>query len=162
MDPRRKQLIGAIALIALAAWGIRAFLNRPKTSEEAQIRGVLAALEAAVEAKHVGDFCDLVTEDYSDNRHKNKSTLRNSLRGIFGFRLKGRRMEVSITRQDIALGDARDTATVALEFAAWEVNQAAPSTDIVPVNARKFAFDLELVRAGNDWLIKRATERPRK
>jgi hypothetical protein len=54
-----------------------------KTSDEEQVRAVIAAGEAAAEARDASDAMKLVADDYSDNNGLNKSQLEQYLRGYF-------------------------------------------------------------------------------
>jgi hypothetical protein len=65
---------GALALLGACA---------REPSPEDQVREVIAAAEAATEARDLSDVMDLVAENYTDSRGQDKEAIRNLMRGFF-------------------------------------------------------------------------------
>ena len=65
-----------IAVTLLAACGAR-------SSDEEQVRSLIAGLETAAEARDAGDVMAHVADDYQDSRGFDRAQLTNFLRGYF-------------------------------------------------------------------------------
>ncbi len=76
---------------------------KPEIGPEAEIRAVVEALELAAEEGRIGDFCDHLAEDYSDDRGNDLASLRAELffwqqRGS-GFTVTTRIVEVVVSTE---------------------------------------------------------------
>ena len=113
----------------------------PKSSDEEQIRELLAGMEAAVEARDASDVLAFVADDYGDAQGFDKSQLRNFLRGYF----------LAHPKLDVVVNISR------LEFPADGLAHAELSVTTVELNDPDHAaFKAEFRRAGGDWRLVRA------
>jgi hypothetical protein len=129
-----KFLTVLITVCLLAACGAR-------SSDEEQVRELLAGMEAAAEARDASDVLAFVADDYGDAQGFDKSQLRNFLRGYF----------LAHPKLEVVVNISR------LEFPADGLGQAELSVSTVELNDPDHAkFKVEFRRVDGDWRLSRA------
>jgi hypothetical protein len=123
-----------ITVCFLAACGQR-------SSDEEQVREVLASMETAAEARDASDVLAFVANDYGDAQGFDKSHLQNFLRGYF----------LAHPKLEVVVNISR------LEFPADGLAQAELSVSTVELNDPDHAtFKVEFRRVHGDWRLGRA------
>jgi hypothetical protein len=123
-----------ITVCFLAACGAR-------SSDEEQVRELLAGMETAAEARDASDVLAYVADDYDDAQGFDKSQLRNFLRGYF----------LAHPKLEVVVNISR------LEFPADGLAQAELSVSTVELNDPDHArFKVEFRRVDGDWRLSRA------
>ena len=113
----------------------------PGTSDEQQIRELIAGMETAAEARDASDVLAFVADDYDDAQGFDTSQLRNFLRGYF----------LAHPKLDVMVNISR------LEFPADGLAQAELSVTTVEFNDPDHArFNVELRRVNGAWRLHRA------
>lgn len=119
-----------------------------ESSPEQQVRDTIAALELAVEARNVGDTLAFVSAEYADESGLGRDGVRDRLRGYFvlhpQIHLLVRIEEVALETDELA----RARVTVGMIGASGEDWSLAGDV---------YEFDLEFVREGDDWRVRRAS-----
>jgi hypothetical protein len=123
-----------VAAILLAACGT-------KSSDEVQVRELIASAEEAAEARDTADVLELVADDYSDAQGFDKPALQNFLRTYFLVRPK---IELIVSIEK-------------LEFPVPGLAQAQISVATVGGgDANLQRLEVELRKSGDDWRVSRA------
>jgi hypothetical protein len=139
----------ASALVALLSACALAACAR-EDSPEAQVRVVIEAAEQAAEARDVSAAMRLVAEDYADSRGFDREALRRFVHGYFvlnqSIRLLVRVEDVQFPADELA--QARVTVGT-LGTRGEEAEDWSVAVDL-------HEFDVELVREGGEWLLRRA------
>jgi hypothetical protein len=114
------------------------------TSDEQQVRALIASAEEAAEAHDVGDVLDLVGDDYTDAQGDSRDSLQLFLRGYFAAHPK-LELVTSVDALEFPVADyARARVTVrGLELDRFDFG-------------RSVALDVELRREGGHWRVVRA------
>ena len=129
-----KFLPALIAASLLAACGAR-------SSDEQQVREVLAAMEVAAESRDASDVLEHVADDYEDAQGYDKAQLTNFLRGYF---LANPKIELLLDIEN-------------LEFPAEGLARAEVAVTGVALGELDHeSFKVELRRQGDEWLLTRA------
>jgi len=124
-------LVAAILLAACSA----------KSSDEQQVRELVASAEKAAEARDTADVLELVADDYSDAQGFDKPALQNFLRVYF---LQHPKIELLVSIEK-------------LEFPVPGLAQAQISVATVGVgDANLQHLNVELRKSGADWRVSRA------
>lgn len=127
----------SVAATLLAACGA-------KSSNEDQVRVLLASAEEAAEARDVSDVLELVADDYSDRQAFDKNSLRDFLRGYFLLHPK---LELLLDVQQV-------------EFPAQGLARVRVGVMTVPTDplslGESATLQLELRRYGGEWRVSRA------
>jgi hypothetical protein len=111
------------------------------SSDEQQVRELVAGMEAAAEARDASDVLAFVSDDYGDAQGFDKSQLRNFLHG---YLLVHPKLEVLVNISR-------------LEFPAAGLAQAELSVSTVELNDPDHAsFKVEFRRVDGDWRLSRA------
>jgi hypothetical protein len=137
----------ALLTLLLAACG-------PTQTPEAQVRSVIAAGEAAAEARDLSALMELVATDFRDEQVGGREELQQYLRGYLV-------MHQSIhllTRVDSVELPYRDMAKVSLTVGTLGRDSAAASA--LELAADVYDVQLELQLEGDDWRVTRASWRP--
>lgn len=122
------------AVISLSACGAR-------SSDEQQVRELIADAEAAAEGRDAGDVLAFVAEDYEDANGFDKTRLRNFLRGYF---LANPKIELLVNVRR-------------LEFPAAGLAQAELSVTRLSLgDPQRLELAVELRRTDGKWRVKRA------
>jgi hypothetical protein len=114
---------------------------------EAEIRALLAAAEAAAEARDVGFFGGALGAGYRDTRGNDRDELLRTLRGYF---IANQRLEI-VSRVDEIVLEGEDAARAVVH--AGMVGRRTGAALIDGVEADLYRFELELVHDGSDWQI---------
>jgi len=123
-----------IAAILLAACGA-------KSSDEEQVRALIASLETAAEARDASDVLEHVADDYSDSSGLDKPELQNFLRGYF---LSHPKLELLVNIES-------------LEFPVDGLAQAVITVATVELGDPGMRrLKVEFRRAGGQWRVSRA------
>ncbi len=136
----RRRLFLAAVVVTIVACG-------EKSSPEQQVRAVIAEAERSAEARDLSAAMHLVSDEYSDRGGRDKSQLRDFLRGYF------------VLNQSIHLL----TRVEAVEFPAEELARAKVTVGMLGTRggesedwslaADVYEFDVELVREGSEWRL---------
>jgi len=127
-----------LLVVALLACGA-------ELTPEDEVRGVLAALEAAAEAGDTRDFSELVSAAYEDPYGHD----REKLKGFVAFHVmrSGRGREVIVRVRDVSFPEPeRAAVTLAVGLAGAGSRSAAGG-----VGTSVYAVDLDLAREGDAW-----------
>jgi hypothetical protein len=112
-----------------------------KSSDEQQVRELVASAEAAAEARDTSDVLELVADDYSDAQGGDKQSLQNFLRAYF---LSHPKIELLVSIEK-------------LEFPVPGLAQAQISVATVGVgDANLQRLNVELRKSGDTWRVSRA------
>jgi hypothetical protein len=148
MLTQHRRLFTAVLLsLALAACG-------PKQTPEAQVRSVIAAGEAAAEARDLSALMKLVDPEFRDEQVGGRDELQQYLRGYLV-------MHQSIhllTRVNSVELPYRDMAKVSLTVGT--VGRDAVSASALDLAADVYDVQLELQLQDGDWRVTRASWRP--
>jgi hypothetical protein len=131
-----KFLYTVIAATLLAACG-------SKTSDEEEIRALIARVEAAAEARDTGEVLEYVAPDYADDQGLDRIQLQNFLRGYF---LSHPKIELLVNIES-------------LEFPAAGLAQARIGIAAVAldrVSGDSVTLEVELRNSGGEWRVVRA------
>jgi len=147
LTQHRRGFLMALLTLLLAACG-------PTQTPEAQVRSVIAAGEAAAEARDLSALMELVATDFRDDQVGGREELQQYLRGYLV-------MHQSIhllTRVDSVELPYRDMAKVSLTVGTLGRDSAAASA--LELAADVYDVQLELQLEGDDWRVTRASWRP--
>ncbi|MEJ0086360.1 MAG: hypothetical protein WDO72_11790 [Pseudomonadota bacterium] len=114
-----------------------------KSSDEQQIRALIASVEEAAEARDTSDVLAHVAPDYSDRQGLDKPQLQNFLRGFF---LSHPKIELLVNVES-------------LEFPADGLARArvgVVSVALDQLGGDSVTLDVELRRPAAEWLVTRA------
>jgi hypothetical protein len=111
---------------------------------ENDIRAWVERGEIAAEAKDRGELLDMISDDYADTRGNDRSQIGDTLRVLF-FRQNNIALLTSI--DDIQLmGESAALVNVT-------VGMAGTNNSRIGLNADAYAFEFELEKRGDDWLL---------
>jgi hypothetical protein len=111
-------------------------------SPEQEVRAVLAALEAAAESGHAGEFSELVSTDYEDPYGHDREKLRAFV--AYHVMQSGRGREVIVRVRDLSFPEpTRAAVTLAVGLA------GAGSR----LSAEVYAVEMDLAREDDSWRI---------
>jgi hypothetical protein len=147
LTQHRRGFLMALLTLPLVACG-------PEQTPEAQVRSVIAAGEAAAEARDLSALMELVAADFRDEQVGGREELQQYLRGYLV-------MHQSIhllTRVDSVELPYRDMAKVRLTVGTLGRDSAAASA--LELAADVYDVQLELQLDGDDWRVTRASWRP--
>jgi hypothetical protein len=134
MKFRSVLILCSLAFVALGACGQR-------TSDEEQVRELIASAEKSAEARDSSDVLDLVADDYSDAQGSDKAALANFLRAYF---LSHPKLELIVNVESV-------------EFPAEGLAQAVVSVATVELsNPDMERLSVELRRHDGEWRVARA------
>jgi hypothetical protein len=114
-----------------------------KSSDEEEVRALVASVEKAAEARDSGDVLALVSPDYSDKQGLDKSQLQNFLRGYF---LSHPKIELLVNIESLEF-PVDGLAQARIGLASVALDQLGGDTA---------TLDVELRRVDGDWLVTRA------
>ena len=125
----------AVFVLALAACA-------PEGSPEQQVRDVLAQAEEAAEARDVSAAMELVADEYADANGFNRDELRGFVHGYF---VMNPSINLLVRVEDV-------------QFPADELAQARVTLGMLGqgLETQLETFDVELVKVGDDWRLRRA------
>ena len=130
-------------LTALLAMGL-ASCGSPTGSPEQQLRAWIDRGHEAAEQKDRDALMQMVSPSYSDARGNSRADIENLFRYYF---LRAKKVGLLISIDDIEVFE--DTAAqVSLTVA-----MGATTDSTLGFNADAYAFELELEKAGNEWLL---------
>jgi hypothetical protein len=112
---------------------------------EGEIRAVLAAAEAAAEARDVGFFRDFAGSGYRDMRGNDRDQLLNMLRGYF---IAHQKIEI-VSRVDEIRIEAVDAAHAVVH--AGFVGQRTGEPLLGGLGGDLYRFEVELIDDGGEW-----------
>jgi hypothetical protein len=128
-----------VAVISVSACGTR-------SSDESQVRELVANAELAAEARDTGDVLAFVADDYEDANGFDKTRLQNFLRGYF---LANPKIELLVNVES-------------LEFPADGLARAELSITRVSLSdPQRLHLKVELRRTDGEWRVQRADRLPR-
>ena len=116
-------------------------------SPEAQVKGVIGAMEAAAEARDVGDLMEHVSSEYRDAYGQGPDEASRYVRGYF---IANQQIHL-LTRVDAVEfpSDREARATVLVGMVSRDADTAAAWS----LAADLYEFDLALVREDGDWKV---------
>jgi hypothetical protein len=128
-----------VAVISVSACGTR-------SSDESQVRELVANAELAAEARDTSDVLAFVADDYEDANGFDKTRLQNFLRGYF---LANPKIELLVNVES-------------LEFPADGLARAELSITRVSLSdPQRLHLKVELRRTDGEWRVQRADRLPR-
>jgi len=125
-------LTGFVAVILLASCGQR-------STDEEQVRELIAAVETAAEARDASDVLEHVDANYSDGNGFDRAQLQNFLRAYF---LANPKIELLVRIES-------------LEFPVDGLGQARVAVNALP-SGDSVTLDVEFHRTGDTWSAVRA------
>ena len=136
----------------MKAWGLACALAVLATGcaaddPEAEIRALLAAAEAAAEARDAGFFGDVLGESYRDARGNDREGMLRNLRGYF---IANQRIEI-VSRVDEIVIEGEGAARAVVH--AGMLGRRTGAALIDGIDADLYRFELELVNEGGDWRV---------
>jgi hypothetical protein len=115
-------------------------------SPEQQVRAVVDSMEAAVEARDVGDLMEHVSSNYRDGQGQDRAEASRYARGYF---VANQSVQL-LTRIERLEFPAPDEARVKLQVGmAGRGGEPGATT----LNADLYDFDLTLIREGDEWKL---------
>lgn len=114
------------------------------TSDEHQVRALIASAEEAAESRDVGDLLELVGNDYADAQGNTRDSLQLFLRGYFAAHPK---LEL-VTRIDSLDLPVPDLARARVGVRGVELQRFDYGDSVT--------LDVELRRQGGEWRVVRA------
>jgi|SRR5687768_3334023 hypothetical protein len=111
-----------------------------RSSDEEQVRTLVAELESAAEARDTSDVLEHVSASYSDAQGFDRAQLQNFLRGYF---LAHPKIELLVTIDSLA-------------FPADGLAQAEITVTSVALDADRARLKVEFRREGDAWQVSRA------
>ena len=130
-------------LIALLATGL-ASCGGPPGSTEQQLRAWVDRGHEAAESKDRGALVEMISPTYSDARGNSRDDIENLFRYYF---LRTNKVGLLVSIDDIDIFD--DTAAQVT----LTVGMAATTDSALGFNADALEFELELEKAGDEWLL---------
>jgi hypothetical protein len=128
-----------VALALLAACSDR-------TSPEQQVRAVIESMEAAAEARDVGDLLEHISANYRDAQGQDRAEASRYARGYF-FANQSVHLLTRIESLEFPAPDeARVKLQVGMAGRAGEPGTASLTADL-------YDFDLALIREGGEWKV---------
>lgn len=125
--------------VALSLAVFLLFACGSRSSDESQVRALIANAENAAEARDTSDVLDVIAADYTDSQGFDRAQLRNFLRVYF---LANPRIELLARVQD-------------LQFPVDGLARARIDLTVLPAGDR-VTLDVEFRRQENRWLVARA------
>jgi hypothetical protein len=142
------QLKGLILLIL--ACGFFGVSCGPKTEED-QIRELMKNASQHIEKKDISSLMDLLSDDYTDYRGRDKSQTKDMVQTYFR-EFRGIVVHVLSTRIDeVGVDEAHVRTDAALSSGA-----AKALRRLVPVSTDNYRFEIELIKKQGQWLIRYA------
>jgi hypothetical protein len=114
---------------------------------EAEIRALLAAAEAAAEARDVDFFGEVLAESYRDARGNDRAEMLRVVRGYF---IANQRIEI-VSRVDEIVIEGDSAARVVVH--AGMLGRRTGAALIEGIDADLYRFEIELVNDGGDWQV---------
>ena len=145
---RLRGVLVLLALLLLAACG-------PGDSPEEQVRQYVAAAEAVVEARNLGDLKELIAEKYQDDQGRT----RRDIVAIAARYLYANKNIHVLTRIEGLTFPAPEQARLAV-YAALTGQNVSDLDALLNMQADLYRFDLELGKDDGKWLLLRADWRP--
>lgn len=142
----RRTAIWYRRLLAPALCVAAAGCGSPASDPETELRALVAAAEAAAEARDTGFFRDLVSEDYADAAGRSRDDLVDRIRGYF-FLNTSIEVLTRIERVELHGDDAADLVVQAA-LVSGRRRGAIPGLD-----ADYRRIELELVRDDSSWRV---------
>lgn len=110
-----------------------------RSSDEAQVRDLIIAVEEAAQARDTSDVLELIANDYGDSQGYDRAQLRTFLRGYF---LANPTIEVVANVQD-------------LQFPVDGLGRARVDVTVLPAGDRA-SLQVEFRRENGRWVVSRA------
>lgn len=146
--PRAVALLSGalIALLALACGG-------EPDSPEARARALVDRVGEAAAARDAGALLDLVSEDYRDERGRDKQALKAL---VLRYVLANEAIHVTSRVKELAVGPGAESARLVVVAALTAAPVAAPG-ELAGLDADLFRFELDVAREEDgDWRVTRA------
>jgi hypothetical protein len=141
-----------VKILALSILACAAFFPtcRPKTEED-QIRELMKEAGRLIEKKDISSLMDLLSDDYSDYRGRDKTQTHDMVQTYFS-EFRGIVVHILSTRIDtISPPEASIQTDAALSSGA-----AKALRKLVPVSTDNYRFKIELIKKQDGWRIRDA------
>jgi hypothetical protein len=139
-----------VFILSILSFAVVLVSCSPKTDED-QIRELMKEAGQHIEKKDISFLMDLLSDDYSDFRGRDKSQTQDMVQTYFN-EFRGIVVHVLGTRIDgINLGEATIRTDAALSSGA-----AKALRRLVPVSTDNYRFEIELIKKQGRWLIQYA------
>jgi len=136
-----------IAILLIPMYVIFLTACGPKTEED-QIRELMDEAGQHIEKKDLSSLMDLLSDDYSDFRERDKNQTQDMVQTYFD-QFRGIVVHLLSTRiDDIDLPEAAIQTDAALSSGA-----AKALRKLVPVSTDNYRFKIKLIKKQNQWLI---------
>ncbi|MHB8789371.1 MAG: hypothetical protein ACYDBT_05770 [Desulfobulbaceae bacterium] len=129
----------------------------PGDSPEEQVRQYVAAAEAAVEGRNLGDLKELIAEQYQDDQGRT----RRDIVAIAARYLYANKNIHVLTRIEGLVFPAPEQARLTV-YAALTGQNVSDLDALLNMQADLYRFDLELRRTDGEWQLRLADWRPAK
>jgi hypothetical protein len=137
-----------VFILSILSFAVVLVSCSPKTDED-QIRELMKEAGQHIEKKDISFLMDLLSDDYSDFRGRDKSQTQDMVQTYFN-EFRGIVVHVLGTRIDgINLGEATIRTDAALSSGA-----AKALRRLVPVSTDNYRFEIELTKKQDRWLIR--------
>jgi len=130
-------------LTALLATGLASCGGAPESAEQ-QLRAWVDRGHEAAENKDRGVLMEMISPTYSDARGNSRNDIENLFRFYF---LRANKVGLLVSIDDIEIFD--DTAAKVM----LTVAMGATTDSVLGFNANAWEFELQLEKAGDEWLL---------
>jgi hypothetical protein len=140
----RRLLLSLVAITLLVACS-------KTTTPDAQVRATIAQAETAVKKKDIAALKGLVSDAYTDAQGQDKRAVEAVLRYYF---LRNESIHLLTRIQSVTLPQKDDA--LAVVYVAMAAQPATSAQELERLRADLYRFDVELVKEGDDWRVRRA------
>jgi hypothetical protein len=140
--------IRVFVLLLILACAVFCVSCRPKPDED-QIRELMKEAGRHIEEKDIGGLMDLLSDDYSDHRDRDKKQTQDMVQNYFS-EFRGIVVHILATRVDELKADEAFIRT----DAALSSGAAKALRKLVPVSTDNYRFEIELTKKQDRWLIR--------
>ncbi len=147
-----RRRIAGILFVAMLL--LRLLAGCSRSTDEEQIRNVIAAAETAAEARNTSDAMELVANDYRDAQGFDKPQLRNFLRGYF---ITHPKIELLVRVGEIKL-ETTNSARASIELTLVGTRQSDASSASLAgasLTGEQESLQIDFKRSDSNWRVVR-------
>lgn len=141
-------MVKPMALMAAILAMLAACSGEPDNPEQ-QIRDMIGAGEAAVEARSIMTSMGFVSSDYQDKHGRRKQEIK---RLIAGYIMRNKSIHLLTRIQQVALNEDNTRADVVL-YAGMAGVPLTDSDQLARIRADLYRFDLSVILEDGDWRV---------
>lgn len=138
-----RRVFVAVALIMVGC-------GAPEQSPEARIKALIAAVEAAAEARDISGLKDLVSSRYQDRRGHDRQTALRIAQGLF---IRNQKIHLLTVIRDMEIAGETASARILAAMAGRPIESVQ---SLVNIRAELMRFDVEFVREDGEWRVRSA------